>query len=147
MFASCSKPNLQEIGTGKVWHVLRASFAVATCAEKDPRVREIFHSYFRAEQSFVALIDSGQFLLIVFYSARRGALATLDFTTPSVLESQMFFHSLGMVEKAIQVKLLKGSRLYSTKMLSGFFVQKFSKVWTVFKDAAHLSWIANMVSL
>lgn len=53
-----------------------------------------FCTLFRAGPSFVALISLGQFLQTVINSARRTTGTSLDITTPSVLEVQLFFHSI-----------------------------------------------------
>lgn len=85
MFASFPDPNHQKKGTKQVRQILRASLALVTYTENDPRVREFHYILIRAGQSSEALINRGQFLLIASDSARRGSVAMLDVITPSFL--------------------------------------------------------------
>lgn len=70
MFDSFPNFNIPETGTGQVRQLLRASFAVAMYAEKDPQVREFFYTLFYTGQSPVVLINGGQFLQTVLDSLR-----------------------------------------------------------------------------
>lgn len=56
MFASISD-DLQETGMELVCHVLRASLALATFAEKDLLVRKFFNTLFRSERISAALVN------------------------------------------------------------------------------------------
>lgn len=90
-------------------------------------MREFFSTLFRIGKSFVALINEDQHLQLVLKSTRRGSIARLDITTPSIVEVRMVFHSKAVVEKAIQAKTLKSSRSYSTGKLLGNTMKKISK--------------------
>lgn len=48
------------------------------------------------------LKKEGQLLQTVLNSTDYNALVTLDITAPSVLKGRPYFHSVKMVEKAIQ---------------------------------------------
>lgn len=89
-FVGFPDPYSQINDTEQACQILRASLARSTYAKEDPREGELFCTLFRAEQDFGALIDGGQFQQAGFNSTRRGALAMLHITTPSVLEVNMF---------------------------------------------------------
>lgn len=65
----------------------------------------------------------GQFLLTVLSSTRQGVLDMLDFTAPSVVEVQMFLHSIAILENSIEAMTLKYPRSYKIRKLYGFTVQ------------------------
>lgn len=139
MHARFRNSNQWEMGTGKVPRVLRPSFAAATYVEKDLRVCKSFYTLFRAGQSSVTLINRARFPQPVPNSTWWGSLARSNVTTLSALEVLLFFHSIATVEKAIQRKALKCLRSYSTKTLHGYIIQKNSKAWTAFAEAANLA--------
>lgn len=91
LLASISDLSVQEIGAESVLHVLRASPAPEMYAEKSFRLRELFYTFFHAGQSAMALINGCQFLQTVLNSEHRGAVATLDITTPSIFKNRMIF--------------------------------------------------------
>lgn len=122
MLASFPHAKLQKIVAEQVCQALRASFAVATYAEKGPRVRACFCMLFRARQNYVATINMNQFLQTILNYARRGAVATLDISTPSVPEVRMFFHSSEMIEKVMQRKAPKCFFSYSLETTIGYNV-------------------------
>lgn len=109
LFTSYPDLNLQKKYTEKVRYTLRTFLVVAMYTKKDPREREFFYTFFRAGHNRVAFINGGQFLQMVYNSARQGYVATLDITTSYVLEVHMFIHSIGMLEKTVQAKTLKCS--------------------------------------
>lgn len=88
-------------------------------------------------------MQRGQFLQTVLNSARRGAVAALDVTTPCVLEDHTFFHTLAIVVKAIQAKVLKSFRSYSTKMLVGYTLQTILVAMTALAKSVHLAPLAS----
>lgn len=104
--------------------VVKASHAMTTNSKKEPRVREFFYALFHVGQSSEALIAEGQYIQTVPNCAWRGALATLDIIILSVLEIQIIFHSIAMVEKAVQAKAFG---CYSTKTFIGYTLRKISK--------------------
>lgn len=83
----------------------------------------------------MVLANGDKLLQTVFNFACRGAVATLDSTISSVLELHMSFHSLGMLEEAIQAKDSRCFRSYLTEMLTGNNVQKISKVRMALAEA------------
>lgn len=94
----------------------------------------------------MTLINKSQFLHPVLNSVQRGSLGTLDTTAPSVLEFQIFFHTIAMVKNTIQAKALKSSISYSARALLGRTVQKISKAWTAFAKTANLAPLAKLRS-
>lgn len=112
-------------------------------SKKGSHACEFTYTVFRARRRSVALINGDWVLQTVFQSARRGAVATMDITTPFVVEVRMLFHSIAMVEEAIQARTLKCSRSNSTGMLIGYTMQKISKSWMAHAEAAKLASLAN----
>lgn len=88
-----------------------------------------------------------QLLPTVLRSAWRGALATLDVTTPCVLEARMPYHSIALEEETIESKAFKCSRSYYAETHLGFTVQKISKAETALAEAAIFAPRSNLVSL
>lgn len=110
IFASVPDPIHQEIGTEQVYLFLREFLALATYAEKAPRVREFLYTIHCSGQRPVDLIDVGWFLQTVLNFARQGVLDTMGITTPSVLKPKMFYHIVDMVKKTIPSKTLMSFR-------------------------------------
>lgn len=76
----------------------------------------------------------------------QGAFATLDITTLSVLEAQMFYHNEAIVVIAIRSKALKCFRSCSTGVSIANAVRKISKAWTApAKNASNFP-LENIVS-
>lgn len=91
-------------------------------------MRESIYTLFRTGQSFVVPINESQFSETVFNSALRGSVASLDITTPPVLEVHIFVYSMPMVVNAIDIKTLKCSCSYSSETLVCHTVQNILKV-------------------
>lgn len=92
------------------------------------------------------LINGSQFPQTVLVSVRRSFPATFRVTAASLLEAKMFFSSTLMVEKAVSAKAPKSSLSYSTGTLLGYTVQKLSKTWMAFAEAANLATLAKLVA-
>lgn len=85
---------------------------------------DFFCPLFYDGKSSLALIDGAQFLQTFLSTRRRGFLATLNITTSSVFEVQIFFHSIAMLKTAIQVKALKCSHSYTTETLLSYLWER-----------------------
>lgn len=98
--------------------------APAKYVENNPCVRKDFYTLFHFKRSFGAQFNGGRFLLTVLSFVPRSAFATLNITTPSVLEVHILYHSIGMVAKDMQSKAHKYFCLVSTGILIGYNVPK-----------------------
>lgn len=89
-----------ETRSAGMWSTTRSCYVF----RERPLRAQVFNTHFRNGQISVALIDQGHFLLTVLDYTRRGAQATLDITTVSVLEVQMFSPSRAVLKKAIEAR-------------------------------------------
>lgn len=75
----------------------------------------------------------------------RVAFATLDFATLSFFEIHIPFHSIAMVDKAIESKAPKCCRLYLIEAFMEYTVQKIFRSRMDFAGAANLALLENLV--
>lgn len=123
-FASITNQNPQKTGMKLACQVLRASFIFAMCANKDSLKGKLFYSLFGAGKRFMAQIKKGLSQQTVICFAHQDVIASLDVTTPFVLEAHIFLHTKAIVELAIQANALKYSRSYSIETLIANTAQK-----------------------
>lgn len=126
MFGRIPNLSLSEIGMEQIFMIVRASVSPKTYAEKEPSERIFFYTFICTRQYSITVIKEGIVLQVVLNSASESSIATLDSSVPSVLEVHMFFHSIATVGEINQVKALKFSRSYPTRILNGHTVQKIS---------------------
>lgn len=145
MFAGIFGLNLSEIGTEQTRRVKRAFLALATYVKKTSRVRKFFSILSCAGRGSKALINQGLFSQTFLNSVRRDPLDSLDMTTTFVVEVHKLFHSIAMVEEAIQAKPLKRTRSNFTETLIGCTVQQLSKACMVPPESPNLFQLAKLV--
>lgn len=125
----------RELGTERIWQVLRPSLVVQAYVLIDGKIRELFCHIFSERNYPLTLPNGARFLKLVLGNSQGNAHLSYEMAVPIALEARTYCGAVALMNREIELEKLNFIRNAVSKTMAGMAVQQVQKACNELRES------------